>query len=138
MTAFARIPLALAAIWEWVGGLNRYVDTERPWTLAKTPAQRPRLDTVLYTLAESLRCLGIVLDPFLPVAAEKIRTALGQTGKLSLADLAWGGITAGTRVSKLTGLFPRTHPPRVSAPGGARNRRRGSRQPRPTRRSRPP
>ena len=102
---------ALAAIWEWVGGLNRYVDTERPWTLAKTPAQRPRLDTVLYTLAESLRCLGIVLDPFLPVAAEKIRTALGQTGKLSLADLAWGGITAGTRVSKLTGLFPRTHPP---------------------------
>jgi methionyl-tRNA synthetase len=101
---------ALAAIWEWVGGLNRYVDTERPWTLAKTPAQRPRLDTVLYTLAESLRCLGIVLDPFLPVAAEKIRTALGQTGKLSLADLAWGGIPAGTRVSKLTGLFPRTHP----------------------------
>ncbi len=103
---------ALAAIWEWVGVLNRYVDTERPWTLAKTPAQRPRLDTVLYTLAESLRCLGIVLDPFLPVAAEKIRTALGQTGTLSLADLAWGRISAGTRVSKLTGLFPRTHPDR--------------------------
>jgi methionyl-tRNA synthetase len=101
---------ALTAIWEWVGGLNRYVDTERPWALAKTPAQRPRLDTVLYTLAESLRCLGIVLDPFLPVAAEKIRTAVGHNGKFGLADLAWGGIAAGTRVSKLAGLFPRTHP----------------------------
>ncbi|MGH7335197.1 MAG: methionine--tRNA ligase [Candidatus Rokuibacteriota bacterium] len=99
---------ALIAIWEWLGVLNRYVDTERPWGLAKTPAQRPRLDTVLYTLAESLRCLGIVLDPFLPVAAEKIRVALSQGGPFSLADLTWGRLPAGTRVSKLAGLFPRT------------------------------
>ncbi len=99
---------ALVAIWEWLGVLNRYVDTERPWTLGKTPAQRPRLDTVLYVLAESLRCLGIVLEPFLPVAAEKIRAAVGQRGKFSVADLEWGRIPAGTHVSKLAGLFPRT------------------------------
>lgn len=100
---------ALVAIWEWLGVLNRYVDTERPWSLAKTPAQRPRLDTVLYTLAESLRCLGIVLDPFLPVAAEKIRAALGLRGTFSVADLAWGQLQPSTRVSKLAALFPRTY-----------------------------
>jgi methionyl-tRNA synthetase len=100
---------ALVGIWEWLAVLNRYVDTERPWALAKNPAQRPRLDTVLYTLSESLRCLGIVLDPFLPAAAEKIRVAVSQSGEFSFADLEWGRIPAGTRVSKLGGLFPRTH-----------------------------
>jgi methionyl-tRNA synthetase len=105
--AFSR---ALAAIWEWLGLLNRYVDAEQPWTLVKDPARRPRLDTVLYTLGESLRCLGIVLDPFLPLAAGKIREALGLRGAVMLVDAKWGGLQAGTPVRKLSGLFPRVVP----------------------------
>jgi methionyl-tRNA synthetase len=62
---------------------------------------------VLYTLAESLRCLGIVLAPFLPDAAAKIRAALGQTGEPALAEAVWGRLTAGTCVEKITALFPR-------------------------------
>ncbi len=102
--AFSR---ALSAIWDWLGLLNRYVDSEQPWTLAKDPARRPRLESVLYTLGESLRCLGIVLDPFLPLAAGKIREALGVSGALTLADAEWGGLRSGTPVRKLSGLFPR-------------------------------
>jgi methionyl-tRNA synthetase len=102
--AFSR---ALAAIWEWLGLLNRYVNAEQPWTLAKDPARRPRLDSVLYTLGESLRCLGIVLDPFLPLAAAKIREALGLRGAMTLADAEWGGLRSGTVVARLSGLFPR-------------------------------
>ncbi len=102
--AFSR---ALSAIWEWLGLLNRYVDVAQPWTLAKDPARRARLESVLYTLGEALRCLGIVLDPFLPLAAGKIREALGLAGAVTLADAEWGGLRSGTAVRKRSGLFPR-------------------------------
>jgi len=46
---------ALTAVWEFVATLNRYVDTEQPWALAKAPEKAGRLQTVFYTLAESLR-----------------------------------------------------------------------------------
>jgi methionyl-tRNA synthetase len=98
---------ALAAIWEFVAVVNRYVDASAPWELRKDPAKQPRLNAVLYTLAESLRCLGIVLDPFLPDAAAKIREALGQTEPPSLAIAVWGGTKPGTRVQKIVALFPR-------------------------------
>ncbi|HET9854372.1 MAG TPA: methionine--tRNA ligase, partial [Methylomirabilota bacterium] len=68
---------ALGGIWTFIGSVNRYVDTSAPWALAKDPARRPRLERVLCTLADSLGFLGIVLDPFVPDAARKIREALG-------------------------------------------------------------
>jgi methionyl-tRNA synthetase len=87
--------------------VNRYVDATQPWALAKDAAQRERLATTLYTLAESLRVLGIVLAPFLPDAAAKIRAGLDQRGEPRLADAAWGRLAAGTVVQKVAGLFPR-------------------------------
>jgi methionyl-tRNA synthetase len=98
---------ALAACWEFIGAVNRFVDTTQPWALAKRPDQRAKLDTVLYALAESLRLLGIVLSPFLPEAAAKIRAGLGQAGEPVMADAQWGKIVAGTPVAKVSGLFPR-------------------------------
>ena len=112
---------ALAAIWELIGSVNRYVDAMAPWALAKDPAKRDRLATVLYTLGEALRGLGILLDPFLPDAAAKIRGAVGAPAP-SLADLGWGRLVPGTPVTKLSGLFPRID---VGAtPGPAAPRRR--------------
>jgi methionyl-tRNA synthetase len=100
---------ALAAIWEFIGAVNRYIDTTQPWAIAKQldVQGRPRLSTVLYFIAESLRLLGIVLAPFVPDAAAKIRAAVGQSGEPKLADAQWGGLAAGTPVQKLSGLFPR-------------------------------
>ena len=98
---------ALAAIWEFVAVVNRYVDARAPWELKKDPAKQPRLNAVLYTLAESLRCLGVVLAPFVPDAAAKIRSALGQTAEPTLADAVWGRLQAGARVQKICALFPR-------------------------------
>ncbi|PYN24525.1 MAG: methionine--tRNA ligase [Candidatus Rokuibacteriota bacterium] len=98
---------ALAAIWEFVAVVNRYVDARAPWELKKDPAKQPRLNAVLYTLAESLRCLGVVLAPFVPDAAAKIRSALGQTAEPTLADAVWGRLQAGARVQKISALFPR-------------------------------
>ena len=113
---------ALAAIWEFVGAVNRYVDTTQPWALAKQPDARARLDHVLSVLAESLRLLGIVLAPFLPESAAKIRAALGQTAEPTLADARWGGLTPGAPVTKLSGLFPRVDETKapVAEPGTAK------------------
>jgi methionyl-tRNA synthetase len=98
---------ALASMWEFVGVVNRYVDATQPWALAKDAGKREQLAAALATLAESLKMLGIVLAPFLPDAAAKIRAALGQTGEPKLADAAWGRLAAGTPVQRLSGLFPR-------------------------------
>jgi methionyl-tRNA synthetase len=106
---------ALTAIWELVAAVNRFVDATQPWSLARDPASRPRLDGVLYALAESLRVLGIVLAPFVPEAARRIRASVGQAGEPRLADAAWGGLAAGTPVTKLPGLFPRVEEARAAA-----------------------
>ena len=106
---------ALTAIWEFVAVVNRYVDGSAPWELRKDPAKQQRLNAVLYTLAESLRCLGIVLAPFLPDASAKIRAALGQSGEPTLAEAVWGRLQAGTRVEKIAALFPRVEDKKSAA-----------------------
>ena len=110
---------ALAAIWEFVGVVNRYVDTTQPWALAKDPAKKDRLDAALSTLAESLRLLGIVLTPFLPDAAAKIRGALGRSGEPKLADAVWGQFATGAPVQKVSGLFPRIDDKKAPAAAAA-------------------
>jgi methionyl-tRNA synthetase len=82
------------------------VDATAPWALAKDPAKRGRLDTVLYTLAEALRDIGILIDAFLPQAAGKIRAAVGAAPP-KLSDLAWGRLAPGAAVQKVAALFPR-------------------------------
>ena len=98
---------ALEAIWEFIGAVNRYIDTTQPWALAKDPAKASVLNRVLATLADSLRFLGIILAPFLPDAAAKIRRAIGDGREPSLANAAMGRINTIPRVERLSGLFPR-------------------------------
>jgi len=110
---------ALGGIWEFIGALNRYVDTAAPWELAKDPAKRPRLERVLCTLADALQFLGIVLDPFVPDAAAKIRGALGYTKPPRLEDAVVGRLTSVPAVQKMAALFPRIEvkSPALSPPG---------------------
>jgi len=98
---------ALAELWQFIGAVNRYIDATQPWALAKNPVRRGRLDAVLLTLADALRCLGIVLAPFLPEAAGKIREAIDHAGPGRLEDAVLGRLERLPRVSKLSGLFPR-------------------------------
>jgi methionyl-tRNA synthetase len=129
---------ALAALWEFIGGINRYVDSNQPWALAKDPLQRPRLDRVLVTLADALGYLGVMLTAFLPDAAAKIRVAIGQTAAPRLADAEIGRLDRLPAVQKLSGLFPRVESKDKAAPAdqpAADARRR--RPQRPTR-QRPP
>jgi len=97
---------ALVAIWEFIAIVNGYVDAVQPWALARDPARRARLHGALYTLAESLRCLAILLDAFLPEAAAKIRGGLDLEPQ-ALDALEWGRLKPGTTVAKAPALFPR-------------------------------
>jgi len=112
---------ALAEIWRFIGAVNRYVDASAPWALAKDPAKRGRLERVLCTLADSLGFLGIMLDPFLPDAAQKIRAAVGWTDEPRLEAATVGRLGAVPAVSRVSGLFPRIDT-RVPRPGGEQGR----------------
>src|SRR6266849_4966608 len=115
---------ALAEIWEFIAVVNRYVDTSAPWELAKDPAKRPRLERVLCTLADALQFLGIILDPFVPDAAAKIRGALGYAKEPKLDDAVVGRLNSVPVVEKMPPLFPRievkvTDDPKSASAGGA-------------------
>ena len=93
---------------------NQIVDAARPWALAKDSAEQGHLDAVLYTLAEALRVIAILISPVLPRAAQGIFDQLnwkielsGQEGRFSLADAEWGRLPDGHVVGKPTPLFPR-------------------------------
>jgi methionyl-tRNA synthetase len=98
---------SLEAIWEFIGVVNRYIDRSQPWNLAKDPARAGQLNRVLATLADALRFLGIVLAPFLPEAAAKIREAVDDRREPRLDNAGVGRINTIPRVTRLSGLFPR-------------------------------
>ena len=81
-THMARLEIsdALAAVFKLVGRANKYIDEAAPWSLAKRPEARERLQTVLYTMAETLRVTAIMLAPFLVETPGKIWRQLGLQG----------------------------------------------------------
>jgi methionyl-tRNA synthetase len=101
---------ALTIIWGFVAIADKYLAEEKPWALAKDPAQKARLEQVLYIAAESLRIVSVLAHPVIPDATQKIWEQLGQAGKIenvSIKDLRWGGLKPGTRIGKPEGVFPR-------------------------------
>ncbi len=104
-------PKALAKVWEFVGHLNRYIVTTAPWELAKDPAARPRLDTVLYNLLESLRWLAVLLRPVMPGSTLAMAERLGLTtpgwDSPLAAVLQWGGLSPKTTLRHMRSLYPR-------------------------------
>jgi methionyl-tRNA synthetase len=96
---------ALDEIWRRVRRLNRYVEEQAPWTLAKEPDRAQDLDRVLRTLAEGVRVVAVLLAPWIPGSAEKLLAALGAPD-LSLDAARFGSGTLGA-VEPLEPLFPK-------------------------------
>src|SRR5665647_1465080 len=72
------VTAALESIWEYVRRLNRLVEEEAPWKLAKDEAQAGRLDAVLHGLAAGLRLVALAVYPVVPATAVEILRRLGQ------------------------------------------------------------
>ena len=117
---------ALGALWEFIGEVNRYIDTTQPWALAKDPTRKPEFHRVMVTLADSLRFLGIILTPFLPDAATKIRHAVGDVREPRLENAQMGRDDRLSRVERLSGLFPRVEAIKQSDSTDAATRTRGT------------
>ena len=101
---------ALNEIWSLLGYLNKYIDTNKPWVLAKDPEGEGRLRTVVFSALEGLRFLSIYLYPFIPGSAERMYEQLGQGSRIgpgALGGLSWGALTPGTLLKKGKPLFPR-------------------------------
>lgn len=102
---------ALEAVWHVVQLANQYVDKTAPWTLAKGASDAEKLRTVLYTMAETLRCLSLAVYPVIPNSAQSICSQLGIsvefTSPLLRNKIEWGGLKPGTMIHKGPSLFPR-------------------------------
>jgi methionyl-tRNA synthetase len=96
---------ALDAIWQRVRRLNRFVEEQAPWTLAKDDARAADLDRVLRTLAEGVRAIAVLLWPWIPASSEKLLAVLGRD------DTTYAKAEFGTdvpdAVQELEPLFPK-------------------------------
>ena len=101
-----QITLALQRIWELIRSVNQYIVKREPWTLAKHPEQRQKLDATLYHSSDALRVTAALIEPVMPATTERIRRMLGVAQE-SWTTLRAGTLGAGTQLGPTEPLFPR-------------------------------
>jgi methionyl-tRNA synthetase len=105
--AFSR---ALELIWQALDSANKYVVQTAPFSLARDPAQMPRVAQILANLIESLRVVALALEPFLPLTAARMCELL----QIDPSDATpyGAGLRPGHRVKPAVALFPRIEAPK--------------------------
>ena len=110
---------ALIAIWDLINVTNKYIVEREPWSLAKDPANKILLDTIVYNMLEALRIIAVMISPFLPGSAEKIMKQIGITDIASQdfdSIRQWGGLPFGVSLNRVDSLFPRVKYQKDEAP----------------------
>jgi methionyl-tRNA synthetase len=106
----------ILAVFDFVKQVNGYITEQEPWKVAKDESAegQARLATILYTAAESLRAVAVLLNPVMPDTSRKLWDSLGAEASLgALAEQRvqdageWGRLPAGSTVTKGAVLFPR-------------------------------
>lgn len=100
--------MALEEIWILVRRANKYIDEKMPWALAKEPGRKAELDTVMHNLAEAIRIISILIEPFMHTTSKEIRKQMG----LWYSDAVWEDsfvfdMMNGEQVKKGSAIFPR-------------------------------
>lgn len=102
-----RVADSIDEIWGVADRANKYIDETTPWILAKDEAQKRRLGTVLYNLAETIRIIAALLSSYMPETSKKI------AGQINADDISYesvktfGILKAGTKVGAAEPLFAR-------------------------------
>ncbi len=95
----------LESIWVVIRAANAYVDHQAPWKLRKeNPA---RMATVLYVLAETIRHLAVLTQPFMPEASGKMLDQLSVDANARDFGAIGNALAAGTPLPPPSGVFPR-------------------------------
>ncbi len=100
---------ALERIWTLIATVDKFIVERAPWKLAKSQeeADRERLRETIFTAAEALRIVCVLVFPVLPHSAANILGQLGATSaNLRFGDALWGGASLG-RIGTITAVFPR-------------------------------
>ncbi|HXT82580.1 MAG TPA: methionine--tRNA ligase [Acetobacteraceae bacterium] len=96
---------ALEEVWKVVRAGNGYIDRQAPWALNRT--DKPRMETVLRVLADALRVIGTLLQPFMPASIGRMLDQLGvPSDARSLVALATP-LPDGLALPAPQGVFPR-------------------------------
>jgi methionyl-tRNA synthetase len=96
---------ALEEVWRVIRASNAYIDRQAPWALRKTDTAR--MAAVLRVLADTLRCVATVLQPFMPDAMARMLDQLGvppDARGLAALDTP---LPEGTVLPPPAGVFPR-------------------------------
>jgi methionyl-tRNA synthetase len=102
---------ALDEIWHLVRALNRYVEAQAPWQLAKDEANAAELDRTLFDLTDGLRVVAIALAPYLPETAPRILASLGQSPDVTWDRVRYGLTEPVGGIEPAAPLFPRVDSP---------------------------
>jgi methionyl-tRNA synthetase len=84
--------------------VNVFIVKSEPWELAKESVEREKLDGVLYGSVEAVRIIGVMLEPFMPEAATRLKAHLGLK---EFGAPEWGGLKGGEKITVGAALFPR-------------------------------
>jgi len=104
---------ALEEVWVLVRRLNRFVEERAPWKLAKddSPEAQAELDATLYGLAEGLRVVSILLQPYIPKSTLTLLAAIGHDDQANdLSAAVFGAGEGGFTIDSLSPLFPKLEP----------------------------
>jgi methionyl-tRNA synthetase len=102
---------ALELLWNLLDVANKYVAATAPFTLAKDPANLPRVASILANLIEALRVIADMLEPFMPVTSGKILALLNVDAATARQPFG-AGIKPGHKVNPPVALFPRIEKPK--------------------------
>jgi methionyl-tRNA synthetase len=120
----------ISAVFDFIKLVNGYLTEQEPWKVAKLAqstertddASKARLATTLYTAAESLRAVAVLLNAVMPKSSAALWESLGAEAALgALKDQrvqdsgTWGQLPAGVSVTKGAVLFPRLEDPTPAA-----------------------
>ncbi len=114
-----RLHQALEEVMQYVRALNRFINEQKPWVLAKNPAHSEQLGDALYSVVEGLRIASVLLEPAIPSKARELRQALGL-GDYSIAETeVWGLAPQGIRIpAEAPTLFPKGEQPKLNRSRG--------------------
>lgn len=86
---------------------NSYIDRQAPWALKKTDLAR--MNTVLYVLAEVVRCLALIMQPLTPDAAARLLDQLAiAENERNFAFIGQShALKPGVKLPPPQGVFPR-------------------------------
>ncbi|WP_317854920.1 methionine--tRNA ligase [Chakrabartyella piscis] len=100
---------ALNEIWNLVRRTNKYIDETQPWVLCKDESKKGELANALYHVAESVRIISIMIEPFMPTTPAKIWSQYNMDASVLGWENAkvWGLLPDSFSVAKGETLFPR-------------------------------